>query len=40
MAWMMSEMFEESTFSDRLASDLLRAAYDRIRWAEIIQRNS
>ena len=40
MAWMMSEMFEESTFSDKLVLDLLRAAFDRIRWVEIIQHNS
>lgn len=40
LAWMMDELVEENTFSDNLASDLLRAAYDRIRWVEIIQHNS
>ena len=40
LAWMMDEMVEDNTFSDNLASDLLRAAYDRIRWVEIIQHNS
>jgi hypothetical protein len=40
LAWMMDELVEDNTFSDNLASDLLRAAYDRIRWVEIIQHNS
>jgi hypothetical protein len=40
LAWMMHEMFEENSFNDKLVLDLLRAAYDRIRWVEIIQHNS
>ena len=40
LAEMMQELLEDNTFNVSLASDLLRAAMDRIRWSEIIQHNS
>jgi hypothetical protein len=40
LAEMMDELLEDNVLNVTLASDLLRAAIDRIRWEEIIRYNS